>query len=347
MIKTAILLVLLNTELFAVIPLTSTALSGNVNLSATVTQSQNSIRGSVFDQSRRPVENLRVELLDEVEGVLATTYTSGSGQFVFYRLSSGTFQIRVLTTGTDYQSKTERVTIVGSIFGGRGAQSEQIDIILALRKDRARDATSISTSPSAVFVQEVPKAAREAYEKAFKGQNQGQLKENSLIELQRAVELFPNYFAALDLLGQEYIKRENYAVALPILTKAVTVNPRSYSSWYALGYTQYKLKMLPDAVESLSKSALLSKSSVNTYIMLGTIERLQKQWNAAETHLKRAKSLTKKPVSDIHWQLALLYNQTNRFAEAANELELFLKAQPDSRDSEKIKNLIGALRKKK
>ncbi len=63
----------------------------------------------MFNQSHPPVENLRVELLDEVDGVLAVTRTNGVGQYAFYRLSSGVFQVKVWTTGTDYEGRNERV----------------------------------------------------------------------------------------------------------------------------------------------------------------------------------------------------------------------------------------------
>lgn len=309
-------------------------------------QAQNSITGSVYNESRRPVENLRVELLDEVDGVIASTYTRGSGHYAFYRLSSGTFQVRVLTVGTDYEGSTQRVTLTGSLLGGRAAQSEQVDFMLKPRRDRD-SSTSISANPGSVFVQEVPKDARAAYERALKGIDGGKSKEEVLTALQQAVALFPNYFAALDLLGQEYIRRENYEAAQPVLTKAVAVNSRSSSCWYALGYAQYKLRLLTSAADSLTKSASLNGKSANTHLALGTVQRLQKQWSVAETHLKQAMAVSRTPIAEAHWQLALLYNQTGRFAEAAAELDLFLKAQPDSRDAEKIRRLIIELRKKK
>lgn len=163
----------------------------------------------------------------------------------------------------------------------------------------------------------------------------------------RAIDLFPNYYAALDLLGQQYVLRENYAPAQVVLTKAVAVNPRSSSTWYTLGYAQYRLRLLPDAADSLTKATSLNNESLNTHLVLGTVLRMQKQWVPAETHLKQAKSLSKPSRAEIYWQLALLYNQTGRSAEAAAELESFLKAQPDSRDAEQIRKLIGELRKKK
>ncbi|HEX8422593.1 MAG TPA: tetratricopeptide repeat protein [Pyrinomonadaceae bacterium] len=314
-----------------------------------ITQQRNSIRGAIYTPERRPLENLRVELLDEVDGLVKATYTNGAGQFVFFGLSTGVFQVRVLTTGTDFDSRTERVTITGSIMGdGRGgAQSEQIDLYLRYKKGRGPQATTVTAAPGTVYAQEVPSAARKAYEQGLKELGDDK-KDQALLSLQRAVELFPTYFAALDLLGQEYVKRGNYTGAEPLLARAVAVNRRSPSTWYALGYAQYKLRQLPAATESLNKSASYNPNSINTQLVLGTVQRRQHQWQAAETHLQRAKTLSKdNPVAEVHWQLALLYNQTNRAAAAADELELFLKARPDSRDEVRIRKVIGDLRKKK
>jgi Flp pilus assembly protein TadD len=313
-----------------------------------LTQQRNSIRGSVFTPERRPLENLRVELLDEVDGLVKAVYTNGTGQFVFFGLSTGTFQVRVLTTGTDFESRTERVTITGSIIGdGRGgSQSEQLDLYVRYKKGRGPQAT-VTAAPGTVYAQEVPTEARKAYEQGLKdlGDNR---KDQALANLQRAVELFPTYFAALDLLGQEYVKRGNYNAAQPFLNRAIAVNRRSPSTWYALGYAQYKLRQLPAATESLNKSASYNSNSINTQLVLGTVQRLQQQWQTAEIHLQRAKVLSKDtPVAEVHWQLALLYNETNRAAAAADELELFLKAQPDSRDQMRIRKVIDDLRKKK
>ena len=311
---------------------------------ALLVQGRSSIIGSVYNQEGRPIHNVRVELLDEVDGPIASAYTDAGGKYYFYNLTQGTFQVRVNAGGTEYQSRSERVYIAGSLAGGRGAQSEQVDIVLPYKEKRG---AGPNAAPGAVFAQEVPKAAQESYQRALRQLDDEKSREQGLASLQQAVKLFPDYFDALDLLGQEHIKRSNFQEAQPVLARAVTVNPRSFSSWYSLGYTQYKLRQLPAAVESLTKSAALNPKSINTYLILGTAQRLQKQWAAAEEQLKRAKSLTKKPPAEVHWQLALLYNQTGRNAAAADELELFLKAQPDSRDADKIRKLVADLRNKR
>ena len=72
--------------------------------------------------------------------------------------------------------------------------------------------------------------------------------------------------------------------------------------------------------------------------------RQSNKFEEAETYLKQADQLAGAKSPDAKWQLALLYNQLKRYKEAADELELFLKIQPDSKDKELIKKLIQKLR---
>ena len=60
--------------------------------------------------------------------------------------------------------------------------------------------------------------------------------------------------------------------------------------------------------------------------------------------LEQADHLAASKSPDVHWQLALLFNQVKRYKEAADELELFLKVEPDAKDTELIKKLIKRFR---
>jgi len=63
-----------------------------------------------------------------------------------------------------------------------------------------------------------------------------------------------------------------------------------------------------------------------------------------EPYLKQADRLADSKSAEVHWQLALLFNQLKRYKEAADELELFLKVEPDAKDTELIKKLIKKFR---
>lgn len=310
-------------------------------------QGRNTIGGHVFDSARRPVESVYVELLDEVDTVLRRVRTDASGRYVFSNLSDGNFQIRVLTHGTNLVGQTRRVSVT-NFMGGAAGQSYEEHFTLAAGKPSG-DTTAVSSStPGVVFVQEgVPETAKAAYEKAVREiEREGGDKDSALAELKKAVEIFPTYYLALERLGTEHVRRGQFEPARAALLKAVEVNPRGYRSLYALGVAQYNLRQKAEATLSLRRSVELNPSSVNSQLWLGIVLLKDGKTAQAEPHLKRAHELGDKRVPDVHMYLAQLYSDTKRYAQAADELEHFLKDAPQARDAESIRKLIRQLREK-
>jgi len=297
-------------------------------------QGRNAINGLVFGDARRPVSELRVELLDENDSVFATSRTNGSGMFTFYGLVYGTYQVRVLTHGTNYISQTERVNIAGP-----GAQNMQVNFALRSKES----ATSPKTPGGTVFAQEVPDAARKSYEKALKNLADESRNDAGLTELKTAIDLFPSYYAALERLGTEYVKRQQYELAQPVLVKAVEVNPRGHQSLFALGVTQFNLKDKTAAIDSLRRAIAQAPTSVNAHLWLGIVLLKDGKSSEAETSLKQAYMLGGSRIPDVHMYLAQLYSNSKRYKEAATELELYLQEAPNARDADSIRKLIKQL----
>ena len=197
-----------------------------------------------------------------------------------------------------------------------------------------------------VFVQEIPKEAKSKYEAGVIniGQNKNQ---EGLRDLKSAIEIFPNYFAALDLLGNEYIKLQYYDAANILLTKAVEVNPKSYRSWYGIAYANYSLNQNAESLKALNKAIEINPGSVEAILLKGILLKKDKKYDECLVQLKKAKELAKGSVPEINWQMALLYaNNFNLYEKAAEELELFLKEQPNTKDAEAVKKLIINFREK-
>jgi TolA-binding protein len=317
-------------------------------------QGRNAIGGHVFDSSRRPVAHLRVELLDEVDSTIATSLTDSSGRYIFNGLSQGTFQVRVLTHGTNFVGQTARVTITNfsrsSPSGNArisGAQVEQVDFNL-----KTRDEVNSSLKPTTTavtFYQDVPDDARAAYRMAVESLDKKKDVERGMAELKRAVELFPTYYLALERLGGEYVKLQQYEQAARMLNRAIEVNPKGHPSLFALGVARYYLKQIPEAIELLRSSISLAPDSPNaafSHMFLGMALLKDGKPVEAEAHFKQAHQIGDKQVPDVHMHLAQMYSNSKRYKEAADELELFLKETPDARDAESIKNIIKQLRAK-
>lgn len=316
-----------------------TLLGASVDADAThqsyvfVAQQFNSISGHVSGDGRTPIPDLQIELLNDADSVIRRTKTDSSGLFVFHRLSEGIFHVRVQTYGTNYIGQTRRVEI------SRMRGSDQVDFVLVTNQIATTAATA-----GAVFIQEVPEQARKDYEQGVALLEKTEQRKEGLETLRKAIQLFPLYFNALERLGTEYVKQKEYELAIPVLTKAIEVNRRAYQSLNALSVAQYHLKQLPEAVESMRRAITLNHKSATANLWLGMLLRQTDKLDEAETYLKQADKLADSKLSEVHWQLALLFNQLKRYKEAADELEVFLRIQPDLKDTELIKKLIQRFR---
>jgi tetratricopeptide (TPR) repeat protein len=297
----------------------------------------NRIEGQVYDPNQRPVQNLYVELLNEVDSVIQRTKTNASGRFSFVGVPPGRLTVRVLTFGTNFMEQTQEVIIV------KTRNNNDVDYVdIKLRYETRSRGSETDLSLGVIFAQDIPPAARASYLKGVA--DFGKDQEKGLLEIEEAIKIFPSYFEALNWLGKEYVSRRNYDKAYPYLLRAIDVNQRSAPTYYSLSYAFYQMKQYPAALEAARATTLLAPASVDAQLLYGTILRITASYSEAETALLKANSLAKEMNPEAHWQLSLLYNRLNRNQDTINELEAFLKLVPDSPDKSKIRDMIAKLR---
>jgi tetratricopeptide (TPR) repeat protein len=308
---------------------------------------QNSISGVIFDANRQPASKIDVELLDEFERLLRSTQTTASGLYVFQGLRAGIYYVQVRTGGTNYKETKERIQLGQSnrisATGSSGGEALQLNLTLQFER---RGAAETTFSNEVVFAQNVPEEAENYFKNALKKLKDGSADE-ALAELENALRIFPEYFLALEKIGYEYLAKSKFTEAENAFARALQVNPRSFSAKSGLGIAEYKSGKRLEAVKTLEESIVLNQSSANSFLFLGRIYRELKQFEKAEANLKKAKELAKNKLADIHWELALLYfYNLNRPAEAADELELYLKAKPNADNKPQVEKLIKQMREK-
>lgn len=304
-------------------------------------QSNLTIIGSVRVGEGGATGALRVSLLNENYQTLRTTLLDASGRFQFRGLGHGVFTVKVDSTSGEFEEQSQRVELQSSNPRGGGSAEEVFFVDFVLRRKK------LASRPEAVgtvFAQTVPEAARAEYERGVKKVNDGKF-EQAIPPLRKAIEIFPDYFLALELLGTEYVKAGNPSEAVPLLTRALAVNEAAPKSLYALGVAHLKLNQLPDAAARLQKAVERDGDNANAHMMLGIAQGRLGQLGEAEASLKKAYKLGGERVADVHLYLVGIYDKQKKYGEAVRELELFMKEGKDV-DESKVKAMIAKLRAK-
>jgi tetratricopeptide (TPR) repeat protein len=298
--------------------------------------------GTVRDEDGRTISGIRVSIIDENYQPRGTVITDSTGHYRFKNLRAGSYYLRVEPTGFPYEEYSKQIDLYSMTPRASTFEEPTLEDI-ELKRKRSRG-NAIGT-PAVVFVQSVPPAAREEFERAASS-----IKEKNstvgIAGLKKAIEIFPEYFDALELLGIQYVKLSQFDNAIPILTRAIAVNNKSASTLYLLGVTQLKLGQRNESIESLRSSIALDPVNPNSYLMLGVAHGESGSLDQAESALKKAYEQGGADAADAHLYLAGIYNKRERFGDASRELELYLKEARGLKDKSQIKEMIARLKTK-
>ncbi len=306
-------------------------------------QGNNSISGFVQDQSRTPIPQATVELNDDLNREIARTTTDGGGRYNFYRLRLGRYSIRVSVLGSNLAEQTIELEIASAARSSTSSETVQQNFIL---RNKNFDPQAPRQVTSVVFAQEVPAEAKKRYEQGLDDLKANRM-DRGISELEAAITLFPKYYLALERLGDEYIAKQKYKEAIGAFLTALEVNPKAVGSHYGLAYGLYQLNAHNEALVEVDKALELNSTSVNALFLRGMVLKQIGRYEDAVKSLIKARSKASSPMPDVAWQLSLIYtNNLKKYAGAADELELFLKAKPDYAEAEKVRDLIKKLRAK-
>ena len=303
------------------------------------------IQGTVYDRQRNTLSQIEVELLNDYYQTIDRARTDGSGRYQFNGVRDGRYTVRAFAFRYDLEDQDQPVEIITqTVRGTEGTSFVLADFYLLPKKGGLADAEI-----GVIFAQDVPPDAKKMYEKALKDLSDKRPDEG-MLGLNEAVKIFPNYYLALHRIGRELFIMKKYAEAVPFLLKAAEVNNKSATTLYYLGYSLHNLgkEYNKAAMRCLNNALILAPSSTQVMFVLGKIERSDGKYTDAEKHLLQAKKLSKTAVPDIHKELAQLYaDNMKKYKEAADELELYLKASKlDGSAAAQTKKVIGSLREK-
>jgi cytochrome c-type biogenesis protein CcmH/NrfG len=323
-----------------------------LTFSSAIAQGGNTLQGRVISpDGNPPVAPVRVTLTYNGRNVYET-FTDLSGRFSFNGLSRGTYQLIAEGDGQTFVTTTTRAEL--SVFGSSPQLFSQ-DI--QLRPIPGRQNLPRAGVVNA-FSQEVPKAAFENFKRAQKLAAEGK-RELVMAQLQEAVKLFPNYFEAHLMIGNQLLASGRLEESILALDRAREINPNDERVYQSFGLLLMKQRKYSVAVPIFAEAARLNpanplnplmKASALIYQASFLAAELQEQRSEllkqAEVGLTQASDLSDKKVKADAVTLALFYEMKGQPDRAATELEDYLKKNPAAKNLEELKTEIARLRSK-
>ncbi len=264
--------------------------------------------------------------------------TNRDGHYIFFQLGAGTYIISV-EPKPPQEAETRMVEFLPGDNDGHRREDFFIDRPLQML------AAAVSSEP--VFHQDVPSQAKQAYDTAIERLRLGRVEEG-LAGLERAVDVFPNYFLALNRLGMEYLQLGDAAKTGQWCQRAVAVNRNSASSFFGLGWAFYQIEKLDEAAKALSEAAKLNPKASETHWYAGMTSIELKRWPAAEQSFQSYLKLNERndrPM--VHLYLTSVYDQLGRYDAAVLSLETYLKSVPPKERTQKLRDLLAQLQRKR
>jgi Tfp pilus assembly protein PilF len=301
------------------------------------------IQGTVHSEySTALPENLEVRL-DNIGSPVAQTFLRSDHSFEFHNLPAGTYHVVIK------DERFDEVNLGVELFG-RSSQNFLLNVMLVPRgndrkQGRALDADDDlnDTISVALLSQKIPPKAMKHYQKGIMLSHQEKYPE-AMAQMHEAISLFPDFYSAHRNLGILYFQAGQTSAAISSLTTALKLNPASYKINYFLGISHLREEHLEDAQQYLIQATALGPQNTRPYYFLGYIYYRKNRLKEAQQSLKKAMEKDDQISKYARLQLANVHIKESQLQEAYQQMELFLRENPDSAEIAMVIANLKALR---
>jgi tetratricopeptide (TPR) repeat protein len=311
-----------------------------------------SIVGRARNSAGESAAWLIVRLFNTRGEPLTLTVTDHAGEFSFVNLKETAYTVIMQAPG--YRAATARIDFNGpqASAGSNGVRTVELTLL--------SDGLAAQPSPSRqAFTQDVPKAARDTFERAMRLGKAGR-KQVANTMMQEATRIFPDYFDAHFALSNELVKAGRLNDAITELEEAIRINPRDDRVYQSFGIIMMKQGKFEVAAAIFAEATRLNTDEPLHPLMRGNalidyasaLDASQPEnapararaLDEAERNLLLARDKSKGQLSSVHLQLARLYQKRGERERAAEELAQYLLTNPSAKDADEIREIIRKLR---
>jgi Tfp pilus assembly protein PilF len=260
--------------------------------------------------------NVRITLRNS-QVTLSTRYTSKHGEFRFDNLSEGMYYVRAEVD--EFDSAEQKIAL------GRGIVSQ---MTLQLRDKKLPLAFNTSRVVSvAELRQSVPASARKEYELGLKAVAKGDVK-SAAGHFQQAVSIYPDYLAARNDLGAQFLKMKQIDEAEKHFHIVIEKDPKNFNAKFNLGLVRVEQKDYVDAISQFNQAIVIDSTRPVARLWLGVAFLEKGDLPSAERELTRALVMGGAECIAAHYHLARIYQSRGEMAEASRAVRAYLEEAP-------------------
>jgi tetratricopeptide (TPR) repeat protein len=251
-----------------------------VSFSSITVWAQHFIKGQVRFDNGEFAAHVIVRLRSEKVVFTDDAKTDDMGKFSFDGLTLSTYHLTIEGQGFYPYSSDIDITMSKQAF-------EQITL------RRIKDPNAKEGAPSGSVnarIAQIPPKARKEFEAGQKSM-QAQDAAGSMQHFQKAIELYPQYAEAYQLLGVMYLQSGKLAEAEPQLQKATEIEPNLSTAYFALGVCRNYMAKYPEAEAALLKALELDPQSADAHYELAKTYWNLQRWQDSDTHAQKAIAL--------------------------------------------------------
>jgi len=262
--------------------------------------------------------NVRITVRNSLS-TLSTFYTNKQGEFHLNNLSEGIYYVQAEVDDRSLEPVIEKVSL------GRGIVRK---LTLELREKK----TPVLSNPARVVSvaelrQVVPIAARKEYELGLKSVSKGDITQ-AAEHFQQAISLYPDYLAARNDLGAQYLKLKRLDEAEKLFQGVLAEDPKNFNAKFNLGLVRIERKNYLEAISELKQAKVIDSTRPVASLWLGFALLESGDLASAETELTKALVMGGSECVAAHYHLARIYLARGDTAEALRALQAYLADAP-------------------
>jgi tetratricopeptide (TPR) repeat protein len=260
--------------------------------------------------------NVRITLRNS-QMVLSTRYTSKHGEFRFDNLSEGMYYVRAEVD--EFDPAEQRIALGRGIVWEATLELREKNLPLSLKAARVVSVAELRQS--------VPAAARKEYQVGLKLVAKGDVS-GAAAHFQEAVSLYPEYLAARNDLGAQFLKLKRIDEAEKAFEIVMEKDPKNFNAKFNLGLVRVEWKDYSGAIGQLNQAIVIDSTRPVARLWLGVALLETGELPSAEKELTKALVMGGAECVAAHYHLARLYLSRGETAEAGRAVSSYLNEAP-------------------